>query len=137
MTPPPTADTEVPAATTSWILGAIHTLPPWAQLLAFVLPLVVFVSWGPWSWVSGGIAGVWAATWGGVDALLVLGMGVGLAVYVVNCRWNPYADCRWCKGSPRRRDSRKNYHFCFWCGGNGRRTRLGAHAWSRYRESSA
>lgn len=133
MTPPPTADTEVPTAGASWILDVIAGLPPWAQLLAYLLPIVMLVSWGPWAWLFAAIGGALAAQHVGTDGVLVSVWAGGAVGYVLNCGWNPMADCRWCKGSPKRRDGQRNFHWCFWCGGNGRRTRLGAYVWPKHR----
>lgn len=119
--------------TESVILDAIASLPPGLAFVAYLLPVVVFVAWGPWAWVLGGVAGAWAATWGGTDALLIVGALVGAVAYALNCLWNPMADCWWCKGNAKRRDKKRHFHWCFFCGGNGRRTRLGAYAWPKHR----
>ena len=116
------------------IADLIGTLPPLAKLVAVVVPLWVFVSWGPWAWVLGGAAAIVALGPAGPDVAVLLGYLLGGLGYVLYCRWNPMDDCRWCKGSPKRRGSR-GFHWCFWCGGNGRRTKLGAYAWSKHRES--
>lgn len=126
--PPPAAES------TSAILDAIGGLPPLLSLLAFLLPVLVFVAWGPWSWLAGGLAGAWAAGHFGTDGLLVAAYTFGGLAYLANCRWNPMADCWWCKGGPKRRDKQRHFHWCFVCGGSGRRYRLGAFAWPRYRE---
>lgn len=130
MTPAP------PPAPTSLILDLIGQLPPWAQLLAYGLPILVFVTWGPWAWVAGLGLAVWLGPIGGIDIGLVAVFVGGAAGYVLSCRWDPMLDCWWCNGSPKRRNrnKKKRFHFCFVCGGTGRRYALGARVWPRYRD---
>ena len=120
--------------TGSAILDAITALPPLLALLLVGVPVLAFVAWGPWAWTAGIVAGAWAANHWGPDAGIPAALVSGCAAYLLNCRWNPYADCWWCHGGPKRRDNRRHFHFCFFCGGNGRRTRLGAYAWPKFRD---
>lgn len=121
----------------SWVLDTVATLPPLLKLLAYLIPVVVFVSWGPWAWVLGTLLAMFAAAPMGTDGIILGGLVGGGIGYVLNCRWNPMANCWWCKGSPKRRDKQTHFHWCFICGGAGRRWRLGSQAWPKFREKAA
>jgi hypothetical protein len=48
------------------------------------------------------------------------------AVYVGACAWWPFAACRWCRGTGKKRSlSGKAWRPCRRCGGNGTRVRFG------------
>jgi hypothetical protein len=110
-----------------------------------VIPVLVLGAWALWA-----VAGLTQWTWG-ASVAAALGVGAGwhwsppgvldaavlalLVCYVVECLTHPRADCWWCKGSPKRRDSRRNFHFCLVCGGKGHRVRWGAMVRPKFRAS--
>lgn len=64
-----------------------------------------------------------------MDVLLLLALGA-LALYVVACVIWPYAACRRCGGTGKRRSpSGKAWRPCSRCGGNGTRVRVGRLLW--------
>jgi hypothetical protein len=64
-----------------------------------------------------------------VDVLTVLALG-GLLLYIGACAVWPFAACRRCDGSGKRRSpSGKAWRPCGRCDGSGKRIRLGRHIW--------
>ncbi|GAA4554371.1 hypothetical protein [Pseudonocardia xishanensis] len=60
-----------------------------------------------------------------MTTLILLALGV-LIVYVAACAWWPYAACRRCSGSGKRRSpTGKAWRPCWRCEGTGRRVRFG------------
>jgi hypothetical protein len=106
------------------VLGVI---PPWAVAAVIAFGCFVVYKMGPWTW-TGGVAGMLGGAYlkwptPAVAALAVLG---GLLFYLVDCLKDPYADCWYCGGSPKRRNRQRNFHNCPVCGGKGKRLRVGA-----------
>lgn len=60
-----------------------------------------------------------------MDILLVLALGV-LILYLLACAVWPFAACRWCSGSGKKRSpSGKAWRSCGRCDGSGKRVRFG------------
>lgn len=60
-----------------------------------------------------------------MDTLVLLAL-TAAAGYVVACAIWPFAACRWCSGTGKRRSpTGKAWRPCGRCGGKGRRVRLG------------
>lgn len=68
-----------------------------------------------------------------MTTLLLLALAA-LAVYVAACAWWPFAACRRCEGTGKRRSpAGKAWRPCGRCGGTGRRVRGGRHVWDLFR----
>lgn len=68
-----------------------------------------------------------------MTTLLLLALAA-LAVYVAACAWWPFAACRRCEGTGKRRSpTGKAWRPCGRCGGNGRRVRAGRHVYEAFR----
>ncbi|MHA6780472.1 hypothetical protein ACVGOW_05640 [Pseudonocardia saturnea] len=66
------------------------------------------------------------------SAVLVVAL-IALAVYLTSVWFNPFAPCRWCKGSPKTSGAifTKAFDLCRHCEGRGRRVRLAARLFPR------
>ena len=60
-----------------------------------------------------------------MTTLIVLG-AAALVWWIGTSLYDPWVDCWWCNGSPKRRAKRqhKHYHFCLICDATGRRRRF-------------
>lgn len=68
-----------------------------------------------------------------MTTLLLLALAA-LAVYVAACAWWPFAACRRCAGTGKRRSpTGKAWRPCGGCGGTGRRVRGGRLVWELFR----
>jgi hypothetical protein len=73
-----------------------------------------------------------AATESGNTAILVVAL-IALAVYLTSVWINPFAPCRWCKGTPKTTGSLfpRAFDLCRHCEGRGRRVRVAARLFPR------
>lgn len=68
--------------------------------------------------------------------VLLVGVPIAAALYVGHCAIWPYAACRKCEGSGRRRSpSGRAWRTCRRCDGSGSRVRLGRRLWEIGRRS--
>lgn len=92
-----------------WAVWAVALLSVWTWLAAAVAGSLVMAKWG------------WSSSAGLDVAAVTLLFGYG-----ADCFLDPRADCWWCRGTPKRRNERRYFHFCLVCGGKGHRRRIGS-----------
>jgi hypothetical protein len=73
---------------------------------------------------------------GTLAAIAIAAALVWAAVYALGCYVWPFANCRRCDGSGKRRSpSGRAFRLCRRCKGTGRRLRIGRRMWNAYRRT--